>query len=158
MSEVAGFFCQKQNCAASCCGAFDGVSDRIVPVGGRKFKEIVLTSSDLERIRGSRYEDFIYIAEDGLGRVKTADDGVCLAYESGQCLINEMKPTICQCFPLYLDVFIGLCAIKDCPSVTDGLTIKSYAKEIEHFLEMCEFWISHYRQELDKLRDEGGAK
>lgn len=143
------FYCNKQNCKKSCCGAFDGVSDRIAPIDNRSFKEIVLTLYDLEKIIASEFVDYIYIAKDGLGRVKTKTDGSCLAYESGQCLINDVKPTICRSFPLYLDIFVGLCTVKDCTAVKDEHNIKSYQNEIKYFLEMCEFWMSYYRKELE---------
>jgi Fe-S-cluster containining protein len=151
MNNRVNFCCQKQKCVKSCCGTFDGVTDRLSSIDGRTFKDIILTKKDLESIIGSQYEKYVYVAEDGIGRVKTTDDGFCSAYQSGHCMINDVKPTICQCFPLYLDVFIGLCVIKDCPSVKDKLTIESYKKEVEHFISMCEFWISHYKHKLMEI-------
>ena len=158
MSSKEKFNCKKQKCTSSCCGAFNGISDSMIPIGTRKFYDIILTPKDLEHLHNSHFKDFIYIAEDGIGRVKTAEDGTCQAFKAGKCLLNKFKPTICQCFPLYLDIFIGLCAIKNCPSVTEDHTIESFTSELEKLIEMSEFWLTHYKQTLKKRYDEKLSK
>lgn len=150
MDEKMSFCCQGEQCSESCCGAFSGFSDRLFSVERRKFKDIILTPQDVNRLHGSIYNKYIFSDEDGLKKVKTDEQGVCSAYQSGKCLMNDFKPTICRCFPLYLDAFIGLCAFKDCPSVEEGYTIRNYAKELEYLLNMYEFWISYYRNLIDK--------
>ncbi len=66
--------------------------------------------------------------------------------------MNDFKPTICKCFPLYLDAFIGLCAFKDCPSVKKDYTVENYSNELQYLLDMYEFWVSYYRNLIDKHR------
>ncbi len=150
MDEEMPFCCQGEYCSESCCGAFSGFSDRLVSVEGRDFKDIILTPQDVNRLSGSIYEKYIITGADGIKRIRTDEKGVCVVYQSGKCLINDFKPTICRCFPLYLDAFVGLCAFKDCPSVEIAYTVKNYAKEIEYLLDMYEFWISHYKKLLKK--------
>ena len=145
------FGCKKHECDINCCGEFNGITDNIKPLGRRNFKEIILTKKDLQALMQSDYADYIYIASDGLGRVKTHSNGECLAYRNGQCEINKFKPTICKSFPLYLDLFIGLCTIKCCPSTMQELSENNYKSEIESFIEMCEFWIGYYKERLLRI-------
>lgn len=152
MKVIKHFFCQGELCSQSCCGIFSGFSDRLVSVEGRAFKDIVLTQKDASRLNKSIYRKYIFTNKDGIKMIQTNERGVCSAYQSGKCLINNFKPTICRCFPLYLDAFIGLCAFKDCPSVEETYTVENYANEIEYLLDMYEFWISHYRKIIEKHR------
>jgi Fe-S-cluster containining protein len=152
------FRCKKKECDISCCGKFSGITDKIVPIGQREFNEIILTNNDLQVLLQSKYSDYVYISYDGLGRVKTDSNGKCRAFSNDQCEINEFKPTICKCFPLYLDLFIGLCTIKSCPSTMEGLLENDYKSEIKSFIEMCEFWIGYYKERLLKMEQTGGEK
>ena len=86
----------------------------------------------------------MYIDDNGLGHIKTAPDGHCFAFQNGKCSINGFKPTICKAYPLYLDLFIGLCAHKECPAVTSAQNIVSFTDELVPFLDMCEFWLNYY--------------
>lgn len=146
------FQCQEEQCSKSCCGAFSGFSDRLLSVERRAFEDIVLTSKDINRLERSVYKKYIFTGKDGIKRIKTNEKGVCSAYRAGKCIINDFKPTICRCFPLYLDAFIGLCAFKDCPSVEETYTVENYANEIEYLLNMYEFWISYYRKLINEYK------
>lgn len=150
MKGKTSFCCQGEQCLKSCCGAFSGFSDRLFSVEGRKFKDIILTPQDVDRLHESIYKKYVFIDEDGIKKIRTDEQGVCSAYQSGKCLINDFKPTICRCFPLYLDAFIGLCAFKDCPSAEESYTVENYAGELEYLLDMYEFWIAYYRDLIDK--------
>ena len=150
MKVIKHFLCQGELCAESCCGAFSGLSDKLVSIEGRAFKDIVLTPQDVIRLNKSIYKKCIYTDTDGIKKIRTDEQGVCTAYRSGKCLMNNFKPTICRCFPLYLDAFIGLCAFKDCPSVEETYTVENYANEIDFLLDMYEFWISYYRKIVEK--------
>ena len=147
------FQCKGDLCENSCCGAYSGFSDKLLSVDGRLFKDIILTAKDFERLDKPQFEQYIVSGADGLKRMKTDNVGVCAAFQNGKCLINEFKPTICRCYPLYLDEFVGVCSFKECPSVVPGSTLACYRNEIESLLEIYEFWISYYRKRLneDKL-------
>jgi hypothetical protein len=142
------FCCLRDKCQTSCCGAFNGVSERISSVEDRKHTDIILTPSDMNRIIDSKYKDLIIVGEDGLGRVRTTDNGRCLAYDNGICKLNEVKPTICCCYPLYLDMFSGVCTINDCPSVRPEYDCRSYIRELSYLIEMYEFWIDYYKKKF----------
>jgi len=148
------FRCKKQECDINCCGKFGGITDNLIPIGGREFTEIILTKNDLHALLQSKYSEYVYIASDGLGRVKTDSNGECQAYRNRQCEINEFKPTICKSFPLYLDLFIGLCAIKSCPPTEQKLLENDYKSEIKSFIEICEFWVEHYKERLLKIEQQ----
>ena len=92
----------------------------------------------------------MFIGADGISRIKTNEQGVCSAYMSGECDMNSLKPTICKCFPLYLDAFVGLCALKECPAAKESYTLENYSNEIDSMIELYEFWISYYRKMINK--------
>lgn len=149
MKNKKSFNCQGEKCTNSCCGAFEGFSDRLLSVDGRSFIDIILTDRDVIKLRGSSFEKYMFIGKDGIYRIKTSEQGVCSAYTSGKCAMNNLKPTICKCFPLYLDAFVGLCVLKDCPAVEESYKIENYSNEIGSMIELYEFWISHYKSMID---------
>ena len=142
------FSCQQDRCIDSCCGAYSGFYDKLISIDGRDFKDIVLTDEDVMAILNSEYFHLIYQGQDGLYRLLTDTDGYCAAYKSGRCLINDFKPTICKCFPLYLDMFVGICSHKNCPAAKADYTLFDYESEVQSLIKMSEFWISHYRKLL----------
>lgn len=146
MDTQKNFCCQGEHCSESCCGEFNGFSDQLISIEGRDFKDIILTSDDIIKLKKSAYKNYIFVDQDGLGRIKTNDQGVCSALKDGKCQINDLKPTICRCFPLYLDAFVGLCSLKRCPAAEKTLRFENYINEIEPLLDMYEFWISYYRK------------
>ena len=142
------FRCQQDKCLNSCCGAYSGFTDILCSVEHRPFKDIVLTSDDYESMYNAGLYQYIYIAEDGLGRMKISDDGVCSAFSNGKCLVNDLKPTVCKCYPLCIDVLTGLCSFRACPSVEDSFDINSYREQLDALICMYEFWISRYKEAL----------
>lgn len=139
------FNCLGVKCPDSCCGAYEGSSDRLLSVDGRSFIDIILTDLDVAKLKKSSFEKYIFIGIDGIYRVKTDEQGVCSAYISGKCAMNDLKPTICKCYPLYLDAFVGLCVLKECPAAKESYTIENYSKEISSMIDLYEFWISYYK-------------
>ena len=146
MTQRNMFSCSKQSCIVSCCGEFLGFSDRLNSVDGRVFSEIILTDEDAKNILCSEFKNLVYCGTDGLFRIATTENGCCGAFQSGRCTINDLKPTICRCFPLYLDLFIGLCSQKECQAVATEYTLASYKNELPYFLKMCEFWLEYYKK------------
>ena len=77
-------------------------------------------------------------------------DGTCTAYLNGKCSIHSVKPTICQAFPFYVDMFVGLCAITTCPGFGAGWTkIDKLSSEVEAAKSMYNYWLSMIHQ-IDK--------
>lgn len=153
MKQESCFSCQQQDCPDSCCGVFEGFSDRLISVEGRDFSEIILTDDDVSALLNSEYKELLFQGSDGLFRIATAEDGTCLALRSGKCIINQFKPTICKCFPLYLDLFIGLCANRECRATGEHSSLQFYKNELPHFLQMCEFWINYYKKLVAKAEE-----
>jgi len=122
-------------------------------VEGRKFQDIVLTPQDVSNMDKKIINKYVFTGQDNIKRIRTDEKGLCSAYKLGRCVINDFKPTICRCFPLYLDAFVGLCAFKNCSSVKKSYTIEDYLDELEHLLNMYEFWISYYRCFIDKNKN-----
>lgn len=149
MYQELCFCCRQQECTKSCCGIYAGFSDKLNSVDGRSFTDIILTDDDAQSLLNSEYRDLVYLGDDGLYRIATAEDGVCCAYRLGRCLINDLKPTICKCFPLYLDIFIGLCSQKECIAVDAQYKLLNFRNELEPLLNMCEFWITYYRKQIE---------
>lgn len=149
MNTGIKFSCHGKKCLESCCGAFSGFSDKLTSIDEKSFQDIILTHNDAIKINESGYANYIFIGDDGLWRIKTDMYGVCSAFDSGKCLINDFKPTICKCFPLYLDAFVGLCYFKECPATEGVQTLKNFVNEIYPLLDMYEFWISYYKTLLN---------
>lgn len=150
MSDKYQFRCKKELCKTECCGAYTGASNTLYPLSRRTFQDIILTNEDLKVISESKFREYSYVDEEGIGHIYTDTDGRCKAFGDGKCLINEVKPTICKAYPLYLDMFIGLCVAKECPAVSAEQGIENYKNEIVSFLKMCEFWMNYYRDMLSE--------
>ena len=144
------FCCMLANCPEGCCGAYSGFSKYLSSVDKREFKEIVLTDRDASLLKNSKYSEYVYQGSDGLFRIYTSEDGCCKAYRNGKCSIEELKPTICKCYPLYLDIFVGICSILSCPAVDSNFSLSQYEDELIPFLDMCEFWVNHYKRIINK--------
>lgn len=151
MAENIPFKCHGETCSFQCCGDYDGAENVLKPLSSRSFKDIILTEKDVEVIKLHGMEQLVFWDKDGLGHIKTTPDGYCFAYKNGKCVINEFKPTICKAYPLYMDIFVGLCVHKECPAVTSEQSLNSFSAELVPFLEMCEFWI-HYYSSLDIVK------
>lgn len=145
------FSCHGKKCLESCCGAFTGFSDKLTSIDGRAFQDIILTPSDAVKINENGYANYIFVGDDGLWRIKTNRYGVCSAFDSGKCLINGYKPTICRCFPLYLDAFVGLCYFKECPATKGDQILENFINEIQPLLDIYEFWLSYYKTLLTNI-------
>lgn len=147
---LSKFHCSGQNCPHSCCGSFCQVSDRLYPTGQINFQEIILLPEDRTALLQVGREDLIIDKPDGFSVIKTAKDGTCAALNQGQCSVYKARPAICKCFPLYIDLYAGICIDKHCPN-TEGLTLESFDSETkDSLLKIYEFWIETYRAKLPK--------
>lgn len=143
------FCCLCQSCPDCCCGPYSGFSETLQSVDGRMFNEIILTNQDVDLLVNHGFENFINKGEDGFSRLKTYSDGTCTALNNGKCSINQCKPTICKAFPLYIDAFIGVCAIKECKSVKPNTDLAFYNEQLRALLDMYQFWIDYYQTKLE---------
>ena len=136
------FTCLKDECPSSCCGPFGGVQRGIDSVDGRQFSEIVLTDEDAKRLIESGCSHLIEPTERGRYRMKLLEDGTCSALKDGRCSIHKIKPTLCRAFPFYVDMFVGLCGVTECPGFGSGWTkIENLQDEVKAAKDMYSFWL-----------------
>jgi Fe-S-cluster containining protein len=136
------FTCLKEDCPSSCCGPFGGVQKGIDSVAGREFSEITLTPDDAIRIVQGGYSHLIERTSTGRYKMRLLDGGTCSALEAGRCSIHAVKPTICRAFPFYVDMFVGLCGVTECPGFGSGWTkVEKLQDEVKAAKEMYTFWL-----------------
>jgi Fe-S-cluster containining protein len=136
------FVCLKEKCPDTCCGPFGGVQRGIDSVAGRQFHEIVLTADDTRRLLEAGCVHLIERTPDGGHRMRTFEDGTCIALKDGLCSIHTVKPTLCRAFPFYVDMFVGLCGVTSCPGFGKGWTkLENLEPEIEAAKKMYQFWL-----------------
>lgn len=142
------FSCKCDQCPPDkqCCGEFDGISNCLTPVGNHAFSDIVLTNADVEKMKSNGLDD-IFENRDGLFFLKLNKNGSCPYFSAdGTCLIYESRPSLCKAYPLYLDMFGGLCYINSCPGVgSQTSAYESYAPQINALLNIYQYLIDHYR-------------
>ena len=136
------FACLKEECPTSCCGPFGGVQRGIDSVEGREFSEIVLTTEDYRRAISAGLSHLIEVTEAGTYRMRLHEDGTCTAFKNGRCSIQKYKPTVCRAFPFYVDMFVGLCGVTECPGFGSGWTsVESLKGEIRAAKDMYQYWL-----------------
>ena len=112
-SAGSRFNCLGNACPSHCCRAYEGFSDRLIPLNGVKFSEIILTDKDRKMLLELEREDLIVYGTNGIAQIKTAKDGTCYALKDGRCSIYSARPSICRAYPFYLDFYVGLCVLKE---------------------------------------------
>ncbi len=140
----------KNYCQNSCCGPYSSISKNLDNIDKRPFDEIVLTSEDYDRIYKAGYA---YLMEKGFSKetgkiyykMALEPDGTCKAFVGGKCSIQKIKPTLCDAFPFYFDMFSGLCAIQ-CEGFSDKYwtELSSLKNCFISAKKMYEFWIDFY--------------
>ena len=148
MNEKPIFKCLKNECPSHCCGDFMGISDRLISLSGLNFSEIILTQEDKERLEKASLSKLIVKRNDGLFTIKTSKGGTCAALFDGQCSIYELRPSICKAFPLYLDLYVGLCADKSCPQSGVLKEYPEYKESLRSLIDIYSFWIEYYSKRL----------
>lgn len=145
------FACLREDCPNSCCGPFGGVQRGIDSIEGRQFSEIVLTEEDARRLLAAGCSHLIEFTEAGHYRMKLLEDGTCSALKEGRCSIHKIKPTLCRAFPFYVDMFVGLCGVTECPGFGSGWTkIEDLQDEVKAAKEMYTFWLDRLNFPADK--------
>lgn len=146
--NIKNFKCLGKDCPNHCCGAFDGISNKLKELSSISFSEIVLLPEDVERIEKARKEKYIISEENGIYKIATKRDGTCLALENGKCAIYEQRPTICKAYPLYIDMFAGLCYVNECSAFNPDFNIEEYRNALKSLLEIYKYWIDYYAKKL----------
>ena len=151
MKNMEQIKCKGSACEKNCCLAFNGISNRIKPFDSDiKFSDIIIFEEDYNNIINHGYQEFVEIPINGLPRIKTSSDGVCSAFVDGKCSIYNCRPSVCKAYPFYIDMFVGLCTIKDCCVAPTDYDINKYADDIRATLSVYKAWIDLYENKLEK--------
>jgi len=101
-----------------------------------------LTDDDASRLLAAGCSHLIEPTEPGHYRMKLLEDGTCTAFIDGRCSIHKIKPTLCRAFPFYVDMFVGLCGVTECPGFDSGWTkVEDLQEEVQAAKEMYSFWL-----------------
>lgn len=112
------FQCLGEACPSNCCGAFNGVSNKLKSMHGINPSKIILLPRDIELLKEISREDLI-ISKDNFNFLQTYKDGRCHALAKGKCSIYQQRPSICRAYPFYFDMFMGLCVDTNCPGIRE---------------------------------------
>lgn len=149
MKSMEQIKCKGYKCKNNCCLAFNGISDRIIPFNNEiGFSDIILSEDDYNNIIDNGHQEFVEISTNGLPRIKTSPDGICSAFIDGKCSIYGCRPMVCRAYPFYIDMFAGLCTIKDCCAAPDDCDINKYADDIKAVISVYKTWIQMYEKKL----------
>lgn len=143
--NIKQFNCKGKNCENHCCGAFDGISKKLNPLGG-DFTKIILLPGEAEKIKNAGRNDLIEIMSNGMGVMKTDENGLCHGLVDGRCEIYEHRPAICKAFPLYLDMFAGICYVNECGAFRGDIPKEDYRDALDNLLDIYQFWIDYYKK------------
>lgn len=143
---MGNFHCLGRECPDHCCGAYSGVSPKLLPLGKTNPSEIILLPKDLEALKDAGYGELISENADGIARINTSIDGTCSALKDGRCTIYKCRPAICKAYPLYLDMFSGVCVLKECPAVPSDARLEQFSDALKSLLDIYQYWIDIYKQ------------
>lgn len=146
--NIKNFKCLGKDCPNHCCGPFDGISDKLKELSGVNFSEIILLPEDVERIKKTGKGNYIVSGENGIYKIKTHEDGTCFALKDGKCTIYEQRPAICKAYPLYIDMFAGLCYVNECSAFNSVLKSEEYKNALKSLLDIYKYWIKIYEKEI----------
>ena len=145
---MCSFQCLGKNCPNHCCGAYDGVSPNLRPLGDVQMSEIILLPKDVDALEHAGYSHLICKDANGIAKIDTAPDGTCAALADGKCSVYVYRPAICRAYPLYLDMFSGVCALTECKAVPNDMCSEDYPEMLENLLDIYQYWINHYRKKI----------
>ena len=143
---MCAFNCLGKDCPNHCCGAYDGITSVLRPLGQVTMSEIILLPQDVRRLIDAGYAQLVREGEDGIARIDTAPDGTCAALVDGRCSVYEYRPAICRAYPLYIDMYSGVCALTECPAVPPDMRPEDYPEAMEALLDIYQYWIGRYRK------------
>lgn len=143
--NIKNFSCLGEKCPKHCCGSFYGISDSLRPMNGIKFSEIILLPEDVRKMQEAGHHDLIKQASNGIMVIKTGEDGTCSALKNGKCQIYEARPAICRAYPLYLDMFAGVCSVTECKAFGENITVDQCGEALEALLKIYQYWIEYWR-------------
>lgn len=147
MSEnIKNFICLGKNCPKHCCGSFNGISDSLRPMCGIEFSEIILLPEDVRKLQEAGYNNLIKQASNGMMIINTDEDGTCGALKDGICQIYNVRPAICRAYPLYLDMFAGVCVATECKAIGENITVDQCEGALEALLKIYQYWIDYCKE------------
>ena len=138
------FHCLGADCPNHCCGAYAGFSPHLQNAGAVLFSEIILLPEDQERMRKAGFAHLIVQKSNGISCIRTAEDGTCAALCNGKCSVYDCRPSICRAYPLYLDMYTGVCVQKECPGVNQETIPEDLPENLNSLLKIYQFWIDRY--------------
>ena len=106
----------------------------------------MLLPEDVKNLEAINCGYLIRTDTDGISTIQTAPDGTCAALDQGCCSVYEARPAICRAYPLYLDMFVGVCALTECKAVTPDIPLQSYSENLKSLLDIYQYWIDYYKQ------------
>lgn len=140
------FHCLGKECPNHCCGSYDGISPNLKPLGNVQMSEIILLPKDVDALERAGYSHLICRDANGNTRIDTAPDGTCAALVDGKCSVYACRPAICRAYPLYLDMYSGVCALTECKAVPDDMRLEDCPEALENLLDIYQYWIDYYRK------------
>lgn len=144
------FQCLGESCKNHCCGAYAGMDGKMQPLSGISFEKIILLPEDIERLQSIGRSDLINDdLPNGISTIQTAADGTCAALEKGRCTVYDSRPAICRAYPLYLDMFTGICALSECGASDSIDDLHEMEENVRSLLEIYSFWLKYYSREPD---------
>ena len=144
---MCNFICLGKECPNHCCGPYNGISPNLRSLSGVQMSEIILLPKDIDRIKNAGLSHLIQIKGNGVHTISTASDGTCIALKDGRCSIYDFRPAICRAYPLYLDMFSGVCVLTECPVVPKDIHLDDHSDALENLLDIYQYWINFYRKQ-----------
>ena len=142
------FRCLGKDCPNHCCGAYDGFSPVLRPLGSVRMSEIILLPEDVKALQNAGYDHLIQWGQDGIAKILTAPDGTCAALQDGKCSVYAQRPAICRAYPLYMDMYSGVCALTECKAIPEEMPLEEYKEELRNLLNIYQYWIDFYKKKL----------
>lgn len=136
--------CMGTGCPHHCCGDFNGISTDLLPLGDVPFQDIILLPEEVVDLKKAGLEEFVTEADYKIPRLKVGEGGTCSALVDGKCSIYNHRPAICKAYPLYIDMFVGMCAHTLCPSFDLSVPIDEYKDAVNSLLKIYQYWIDYY--------------
>ncbi len=147
------FICLGGNCPNHCCKDYEGFADKLIPLNGITFSEIILTDEDVERLKAINREDLIIQNSHGICKIRTHEGGICYALMNGKCEVYDARPSICRAYPFYLDFFAGLCALRECPAFSSDITPETDMKNaVMSLIDVYQYWINLWKKRLSEIQ------
>lgn len=144
------FDCLGNDCKNHCCKSYSGMESKMRQLSGISFEKIILLPDDIAKIKDIGRTDLLADPpSNGIVTIKTAKDGTCAALVNGRCSIYNNRPAICHAYPLYLDMFTGVCVLNECEAAASVDYLSELKANLFSLMEIYRFWIDYYEKEIN---------